>query len=135
VTRESSPWGPHIRWPHCFLVSRGSPPERFTYGSAPKDWPQEQPAGQKPMTGDSPSLRNTVSSSPRPTSQISSQKANYSGVNEDQNTRPHGGSRAMSQDPQSDVDSNRSETRTNFQSILGDGNAPRREKDNKLLSE
>ena len=119
------------------------PPQKFSNDSAPKDWPQEQPTGHKQMTRDSPPLRNTVSSPPRPASQISSQKANYSsdpisrspGANGGQNTRPHASSGPVSQDPPSDTDSNRSENRTDFRSILGGKNAPRREKGNKWLSE
>jgi len=56
-------------------------------------------------------------------------------VNGGQNTRPHASSGPVSQDPPSDTDSNRSENRTDFRSILGGKNAPRREKGNKWLSE
>jgi len=52
-------------------------------------------------------------------------------VNEGRNTRPHASYRAMSQDPQSDTDSNRSEIRTDFRGVLGGRNALRREKGNK----
>jgi len=114
---------------------RSPPPPNFSRASAPKEGPRKQLVGQEPMTSDPPS--------PYPTPAIPSRKANNVGgpifqspeMDESQNTRLRASPRAMSQDPSSDTDSNHSETRTDFRSILGGKNAPRREKGNKWLSE
>ena len=90
------------------------------------------------MGSDPPSLSNTVSPSPRPVPQISSQKANYTsdllesrggsvGMDESRNVKSHISSRALLQSPSSDADYNRSGSRTDLQNTLSGRNASRRD--------
>jgi len=96
------------------------------------------------VESDLPSLRKTISPSPCPTPQISSQKTNYSsdpvspeshggraGADQGQNARPRASPRVISQDPPSDTDCNHSGTRTNLENTLGSRNVPRRDVSNK----
>jgi len=97
------------------------PDEKFIDASPPTEVTQEQSAGQSPIASDSPSLRNTVSPSPPPTSQIPSQKEDgrsdpispeihggSAGADESQGKRQDTSSRGMLQHPPPDADNNHS---------------------------